>query len=63
MHLEIDRIPDDQAQRDHESLTKVLTDVRDAVEDWQRMHAQVDRIVDGPRGEPAAVARRGARAG
>ena len=45
MHLEIDRIPDDQAQVITEHLTKVLTDVRDAVEDWQRMHTQIDRIV------------------
>jgi glutamate dehydrogenase len=45
MHLEIDRISDDQAQVITDHLNKVLTDVRDAVEDWQRMHTQIDRIV------------------
>ena len=45
MHLEIDRVPDEQAQVITEHLNKVLTDVRDAVEDWQRMHTQIDRIV------------------
>ncbi|MCW2808070.1 MAG: NAD-glutamate dehydrogenase [Marmoricola sp.] len=46
MHLEIDRISDDGLDQVTEQLRKVLTDVRDAVEDWQRMHAQVDRIVE-----------------
>ncbi len=45
MHLEIDRVPDDQLGAIEELLVKVLTDVRDAVEDWARMHAQVERIV------------------
>ena len=46
MHLEIDRVPDDQLGEIQELLTKVLTDVRDAVEDWERMHAQVEQIVE-----------------
>jgi glutamate dehydrogenase len=46
MHLEIDRVPDEELPAITEQLGKVLTDVRDAVEDWQRMHTQVDLIVD-----------------
>ncbi|MCW2762938.1 MAG: NAD-glutamate dehydrogenase [Marmoricola sp.] len=46
MHLEIDRVPDEGIGEITEHLTKVLTDVRDAVEDWLRMHTQVDRIVE-----------------
>ncbi len=45
MHLEIDRVSDDQVEEIQEQLTKVLIDVRDAVEDWQRMHTQIDLIV------------------
>ncbi len=45
MHLEIDRVSDDQRDAIQTLLNKVLTDVRDAVEDWQRMHTQVDRII------------------
>ena len=45
MHLEIDRVSEDQLGEIHDQLTKVLTDVRDAVEDWQKMHTQVDLIV------------------
>ncbi len=46
MHLEIDRVADDQLGEITEQLTKVLTDVRDAVEDWAKMHSQVDRIIE-----------------
>ena len=46
MHLEIDRVSEDQLDEIQDLLTKVLTDVRDAVEDWERMHAQVERIVE-----------------
>ncbi len=45
MHLEIHRVPEDQIPVITEQLNKVLSDVRDAVEDWSRMHAQVDRII------------------
>lgn len=45
MHLEIDRISDDQVAGIQERLGKVLVDVREAVEDWARMHAQIDQIV------------------
>ena len=46
MHLEIDRVSEDQLGEIQDLLTKVLTDVRDAVEDWQRMHAQIEQIVE-----------------
>ncbi|MFL6160313.1 MAG: NAD-glutamate dehydrogenase domain-containing protein, partial [Marmoricola sp.] len=46
MHLEIDRVADDEIGLILEQLNKVLIDVRDAVEDWSRMHTQVQRIVD-----------------
>jgi len=45
MHLEIDRVPADEIDTLTAALTKVLTDVREAVEDWPRMHAQVERIL------------------
>ncbi|MCW2781850.1 MAG: putative NAD-glutamate dehydrogenase [Marmoricola sp.] len=45
MHLEIDRIPDDEIANVQQVLEKVLTDVREAVEDWQRMHDQVDKVI------------------
>ncbi len=45
MHLEIDRVADDEIGLILEQLNKVLIDVRDAVEDWERMHTQVARIV------------------
>ena len=45
MHLEIDRIGPDEVAAVQDRLFKVLTDVREAVEDWQRMHAQVDFVV------------------
>ena len=45
MHLEIDRVADEELADIQDQLTKVLTDVRDAVEDWTRMHTQVDLIV------------------
>src|SRR5215467_9228145 len=47
MHLEIDRIRDavlaDDVQRD---LIRVLTDVREAVEDWQKMRTRALEIAD-----------------
>ncbi|SDS26363.1 glutamate dehydrogenase [Nocardioides scoriae] len=45
MHLEIDRVPDEELPAITERLQKVLLDVRDAVEDWTRMHAQVGAVV------------------
>jgi glutamate dehydrogenase len=47
MHVEIDRIPEDEDVAAIETaLQNVLRDVREAVEDWERMHAQVLAIVD-----------------
>ncbi|HSE69736.1 MAG TPA: NAD-glutamate dehydrogenase [Nocardioidaceae bacterium] len=46
MHIEIDREtePEDLAHIE-QTLNKVLRDVREAVEDWQKMHNQVAEIV------------------
>ena len=63
MHIEIDRVSDEDLDEIRDQLDKVLTDVRDAVEDWQRMHAQVERDRRGPRRAPAAAVGRGDRAG
>ncbi len=45
MHIEVARVHDEEIEGIQEQLTKVLTDVRDAVEDWPRMRVQVDQIV------------------
>ncbi|MCW2786139.1 MAG: NAD-glutamate dehydrogenase [Marmoricola sp.] len=45
MHLEIDRIDEDEAASLARTLEKSLTDVREAVEDWSRMHDRLDAIV------------------
>ncbi|MFL6109391.1 MAG: NAD-glutamate dehydrogenase domain-containing protein, partial [Marmoricola sp.] len=45
MHLEIDRISADEAAGLSARLEKVLTDVREAVEDWRRMHERLDALV------------------
>ncbi|KRF18782.1 NAD-glutamate dehydrogenase [Nocardioides sp. Soil797] len=46
MHVEIDRIPEDDDHTEIEAaLQRVLRDVREAVEDWQRMHDKIDEIV------------------
>ena len=46
MHLEIDRIPSEENDGVRQLLEKVLSDVREAVEDWPRMHDRVDVILD-----------------
>ena len=44
MHIEIDRVPDEaQAAAIKESLLAILRDVREAIEDWEKMR---DRILD-----------------
>ena len=64
MHVEIDRVPDDEdAGEIEESLLRVLRDVRESVEDWEKMHSQVLAIVDELDDRPAAAVRRGGRAG
>ncbi|HET8603052.1 MAG TPA: NAD-glutamate dehydrogenase [Marmoricola sp.] len=45
MHLEIDRVPDEELPAIQQTLDKSLTDVREAVEDWAKMHVRVDEIV------------------
>ncbi len=45
MHVEIDRVPEGETEEVRQLLLKVLQDVREAVEDWQRMNAAVDAIV------------------
>ncbi len=53
MHVEIDRIPEDEDVTAIESaLQSVLRDVREAVEDWERMHAQVLAIVEELESDP-----------
>ncbi len=47
MHVEIDRIREgDDPEALVRDITRVLRDVREAVEDWERMHAQVREIVE-----------------
>ncbi|MBW8751161.1 MAG: NAD-glutamate dehydrogenase [Propionibacteriales bacterium] len=46
MHLEIDRIGADDIPPLQQLLEKVLSDVREAVEDWPRMHDRVQVILD-----------------
>jgi glutamate dehydrogenase len=45
MHLEIDRVPEEDLVEIHQVLDKVLTDVREAVEDWSKMHVRIDEII------------------
>ena len=46
MHVEIDRVPEaDDLAVIEESVQRVLRDVRESVEDWSKMHAQVADIV------------------
>jgi len=52
MHLEIDRVADEAVADLEATLQKVLTDVREAVEDWERMHAQAERIIEELRADP-----------
>jgi len=47
MHLEIDRIPDEEIPAITHTLEKVLSDVREAVEDWQKMRDQLDAVITG----------------
>ena len=44
MHVEIDRVRDERAddtEAIEEAVQRVLRDVRESVEDWEKMHAQV----------------------
>jgi glutamate dehydrogenase len=47
MHIEVDRVADSENPHEIEAaLQRVLRDVREAVEDWERMHAQVLQVID-----------------
>ncbi len=46
MHLEIDRVPVEEVETTEQHLIKVLSDVREAVEDWPRMHDRVHQILE-----------------
>ncbi len=53
MHVEIDRIREGEDPAEIvDNVQRVLRDVREAVEDWGKMHAKVDEIVAGLRSEP-----------
>src|SRR4249919_279619 len=53
MHVEIDRLPDgDDPDTIVDDIQRVLRDVREAVEDWRKMHAKVEAIVADLRGDP-----------
>ena len=45
MHVEIDRTDDAEATAITEGVQRVLGDVRESVEDWDKMHAQVLAVV------------------
>ncbi|RYC13305.1 NAD-glutamate dehydrogenase [Nocardioides zhouii] len=46
MHVEIDRTDEQEAAAITEGVQRVLRDVRESVEDWAKMHAQVLALVD-----------------
>jgi glutamate dehydrogenase len=53
MHVEIDRLPQgDDPDAIVEDIQRVLRDVREAVEDWHKMHAKVEEVVAGLRSDP-----------
>jgi len=52
MHLEINRIGADEVATLVANLEKVLTDVREAVEDWTRMHDRLDTLVAELQADP-----------
>ncbi|MGH3413241.1 MAG: NAD-glutamate dehydrogenase [Marmoricola sp.] len=56
MHLEVDRVPNDQVDVVERLLGKVLTDVREAVEDWPKMHARIGEIIDELEQDPPPLA-------
>ncbi|HET7194156.1 MAG TPA: NAD-glutamate dehydrogenase, partial [Nocardioides sp.] len=58
MHIEIARVADDEDTAElEEALQKVLRDVRESVEDWEKMHTQVLAIVDELDQEPPPLSR------
>ena len=55
MYVEIDRVPAAQEELLATRLRKVLSDVRESVEDWSRMHQQIDLIITDLRENPPPV--------
>ncbi|MGW8381139.1 NAD-glutamate dehydrogenase [Streptomyces sp. ODS28] len=56
IHVEIDRETDrEDLQRINGDLLRVLSDVREAVEDWQKMRGAAERISEELDGEPLAA--------
>ncbi|MEV1011192.1 NAD-glutamate dehydrogenase [Streptomyces sp. NPDC049881] len=56
IHVEIDRETDrDDLERIEAGLRRVLSDVREAVEDWQKMRGTALRLADGLPDEPLAA--------
>ncbi len=57
MHVEIDRMREgDDPAAIVEDVQRVLRDVRESVEDWEKMHAQVREIVAGLSSDPPPLA-------
>lgn len=53
MHVEIDRLPDgDDPGGIEEDIQRVLRDVREAVEDWRKMHTRIEEIAGALRSSP-----------
>ncbi len=58
MHVEVDRVVDPSELEDIEqALRRVLSDVREAVEDWDKMRHEVDVVVEDLSEHPPPVAR------
>ncbi|HNI70275.1 MAG TPA: NAD-glutamate dehydrogenase, partial [Marmoricola sp.] len=55
MYIEIDRVPTGQMDQLSNRLQKVLSDVRESVEDWARMHTQIDTVIADLRENPPPV--------
>ena len=56
MHVEIDREVEDAALKEiEESLSRVLSDVREAVEDWPKMQFECQQIAAGLETDPPPV--------
>ncbi|CAA9378221.1 MAG: NAD-specific glutamate dehydrogenase, large form [uncultured Nocardioides sp.] len=52
MHIEIDRVSDEEAAAITDGVQSVLRDVRESVEDWEKMHTQVLAVVDQVEADP-----------
>ncbi len=62
MHIEIDRVGGTtDLEEVEQELSRVLRDVREVVEDWQKMHTQAMAIVEELGDQPSAAAPAGDR--